>query len=225
MLELKHTNSIFQLQFDLYHMHAKEQENTLIELRKARHDLKHQLVYLMELSEQKEYKQLEDYLKQLVGWEPLEGETIANTDNAMIDTLVNYKYRTILKSDILFHVKLEVPSSLPFEDADLCVILGNALDNAIEANLRGEVLEPYIDLKIKYNVGNLIIILKNAFDGKVERNQKGQILTRKKEIINHGIGIASMKKVVEKYHGFFDTKYENNDFCLKIILYSETNSK
>lgn len=220
-LELKQKNANAQLQLDLYKEHVKEKEITMQEFRQARHDLKHQLVYLMELLETKEYGEMEEYLKQLIDWKPLEGVVIADTGNSIIDVLINYKYAIMKEYNVPFHVKLEVPTSLPFDDADLCIVLGNALDNAIEGNLRGEVLKPYIDLKIKYNEGNLILILKNAFDGKVEKNHHGKILTRKKKTASHGIGINSMKKIVEKYHGFFDVKSENNEFCLKIILYLE----
>ena len=120
---------------------------------------------------------------------------------------------------------MDVPTSLPFDEADLCIVLGNALDNAIEACLRGEVLEPYVELKIKYDVGNLIIIVENSFDGTIKKNHQGKILTRKKKIKNHGIGIDSMKRVVEKYHGFFDVEDSDGKFRLKCILYSVEKKK
>lgn len=219
--ELRRKNSMFKLEIDMYNEHIKEKESTMLEFRKARHDLKHQMIYLLEVLENREYEKLENYLKKLVNWEPLEGLTIANTENSMIDALVNYKYGIAKKHGISFTIKLEVPTSLPFEGADLCIILGNALDNAIEAGLRGEVSEPYINLKIKYDGGNLIMILENSFDGKIRKNYNGKILTRKQDMKNHGIGIDSMKKAVEKYHGYFDIKSDNHIFCLKIILYSD----
>ena len=76
-LELKHKNSIYQLQIDLYNSHIKEKESAMMEFRQARHDLKHQIIYLLDLSEKKEYGKLELYLKKLINWEPLEGMMIA----------------------------------------------------------------------------------------------------------------------------------------------------
>lgn len=220
-LELKHKNSIYQLQIDLYNSHIKEKESAMMEFRQARHDLKHQIIYLLDLSEKKEYGKLELYLKKLINWEPLEGMMIAYTENFMIDALINYKYSFAKRNGIAFSVNLEVPMTLPFEDTDLCIILGNALDNAMEAGLRGEVPTPYVDLKMKYDRGSLVIIIENSFDGKLRKNHSGKILTRKRETENHGIGIDSIKRAAEKYHGLLDIENEDEKFCLMIILYSE----
>lgn len=220
-LELKRKNSIYQLEIDLYNAHIKEKESAMMEFRQARHDLKHQIIYLLDLAEKKEYDQLEVYLKQLINWEPLEGMVIANTENFVIDALINYKYSFAKSNGISFNVKLEVPTTLPFEDADLCIILGNALDNAMEAGLRGNVPKPYVDLKMKYDRGNLIVIVENAFDGKFRRNQYGKILTRKEKLEDHGIGIDSIRRAAEKYHGFIEIENNNEKFCLTIILYTE----
>ena len=219
-LELKRKNSIYQLEIELYNEHIKEKENTMLEFRRAKHDLKHQMIYLLELSENKEYEKLEKQLKKLIDREPFEGVTIANSDNLMIDALTNYKYSIAKSYGISFEVKLEVPTSLPFEDADLCVVLGNALDNAIEACLRGTVSNPYVELKIKYDSGNLIVIVENSYDGKIKKNHSGKVVTRKEKEKNHGIGIASIQRTVEKYHGFFKVESDENVFQLKIILYS-----
>lgn len=220
-LELKHRNSIYQLEIDLYNAHIKEKESAMMEFRQARHDLKHQIIYLLDLSEKKEYAQLEIYLKQLINWEPLEGLVIANTGNFVIDALINYKYSFAKSNNISFCVKLEVPTSLPFEDADLCIILGNALDNAMEAGLRGNVPTPYVDLKMKYDRGNLIMIVENAFDGKIRKNQYGKMLTRKQKLEEHGIGMDSIKRAAEKYNGFLNIENNNEKFCLTILLYAE----
>lgn len=220
-LELKHRNSIYQLEIDLYNAHIKEKESAMMEFRQARHDLKHQIIYLLDLSEKKEYDKMEVYLKKLIDWEPLEGLVIADTENFMIDALINYKYSFAKRNGISFRVKLEVPTTLPFEDADLCIILGNALDNAMEAGLRGNVPAPYVDLKMGYDRGNLIVIIENSFDGKIRKNQYGKILTRKQEVENHGIGMDSIRRVTEKYHGLYDIESNNGIFCLTIILYSE----
>ena len=95
------------------------------------------------------------------------------------------------------------------------------MDNAIEAGLRGNVPTPYVDLKMKYDCGNLIAIIENSFDGKIRKNQSGRILTRKHKFENHGIGMESMRKAAEKYHGFFNIEHDEGKFCLKIILYSD----
>ena len=218
--ELKHKNSIFKLELDLYYEHMQEKEYVMKEFRKSKHDLKHQLVYLLQLTENREYEQLEDYLKKLIDLKPLQEILIANTENSLIDALVNYKYSVAKRYGITFAVKLEVPTSLPFDSSDLCVILGNAIDNAIEANLRGEIQNPYIELKIKFDGDNLIISLANSFDGKIITNHQGKIVTRKQEKEKHGIGLVSIQNIIEKYHGYYNTEIEDNIYKTRIILYS-----
>ena len=65
-LELKRRNSIFQLEIDLYNKHIKKKENVMVEFRKSKHDLKHKLIFLLELLRNKEYEELEDYVKNLI---------------------------------------------------------------------------------------------------------------------------------------------------------------
>ena len=76
---------------------------------------------------------------------------------------------------------MDIPSQMPFANSDLCIILGNALDNALEANMRSKEEHSYISLKVKYDGDNLIIIVENSFDGKIIKNKGGELITRKRE--------------------------------------------
>lgn len=222
-LELKRRTSVYEKEFLLLDQHIKEKENVMQEFRRRRHDLKHQMSGLLRLLEQKQYGLLESSLKELAELQGLEGFTIANTDNSIVNTLVNYKYETAKSQGIDFRVHLDIPDRLPFADGDLCVVLGNALDNAIEANLRGTVRNPYVNLKMSYDGDVLIIIIENAFDGKIKEGKKGERLTRKPDCDNHGIGISSMKSVVKKYYGFYDVKINDNIYKLNLLLYGAKN--
>lgn len=220
-LELKRKNSIFQLEIDLYNEHIKEKENAMIEFRKLKHDLKHKLIFLLELLNNKEYDKLKKYIEDLVDLKSLDRFTIAHSENSLIDALINYKYETAKQYGIDFQVKLDIPISFSLANSDLCVILGNAIDNAIEANIRAaNISNPYISLKMKYDQGNLVIILENSFDGCINKNEKGIVLTKKKDKEYHGIGLTSIQNTLIKYRGFMNTEIQDKTYKLTIVMHS-----
>lgn len=217
--ELKRKNDIFKRELDLYLEHMNEKENTMLEIRKTKHDLKHKLLYLLELSKNREYEKLETYIEDLTDLESWDGLSVANTGHSFVDALINSKYVTAQKYGIEFRVKLDIPYDLPFDNADLCVILGNALDNAIEANQKQGIEDAYIELKMKYDRGNLAIFLENTFDGIVRKDSNGRLITQKTDKRIHGIGISSIQNSLIKYHGYMDIDIKDKIFKLTIIMY------
>lgn len=164
---------------------------------------------------------MEQFLEQLIEKAPFDSLTISKTDNSVVDALVNYKYTIAKRFGIDFIVKLEIPVSLPFDSADMCVILGNALDNALEANIRADIEKRYVKLNMRMERNNLVIIIENSFDGHISKDKKGKILTVKTNKIDHGLGLDSIQKAVNKYHGFMKKSYTKNVFTLEILLYGE----
>ncbi|MCM1209372.1 MAG: ATP-binding protein [Ruminococcus sp.] len=213
----KRKNDILKRELDLYLDNIKE--NTILEIRKNRHDLKHKLAYMLVLSRNKEYEKLEAYIEEMADLKSLDGLSVAKTNHTLIDTLVNSKYVTAQRCGIQFRAKLDIPYNLPFDNADLCVILGNALDNAIEANQKQSLEDAYIDLKMRYDRGNLAIFLENTFDGIVKKDSKGRMVTRKKDRESHGIGICSIQNSLTKYHGYMGVNVEDKIYKLMIIMY------
>lgn len=219
-LVLKRKNLVFEQAINIYDMHIKEKENSVIEFRRAKHDFNNQLIYLIKLSEEERYDELIDYLRKIITLEPFNHILIANTDHSVIDALVNYKYTLAQNLGIDFHINLDVPTELPFANSDICVILGNALDNALEANIRLGSGHRYIKFLMRLDYRNLNILIENSFNGTIRTNKRGKIVTIKEDFDNHGIGMDSIRKAAEKYHGYVMTEYECNVFKLKIILYS-----
>lgn len=223
--EVKRRSDLIRLELDLYMEHMKEQETGMTEFRKFRHDLKHKLVYISELFKNREYEKLESYMEELADLKYMDGWSAANTGNSFVDTLINSKYMTAKKNGIDFRLKLDIPYDIPFDYADLCVLLGNALDNAIEANLDLETQNPYIDLKIKYDLGNLLIFLENSFDGNIEKDDKGRIVTRKTDKMNHGLGLNSIQSILMRYNGYMNVDITENVYKLTMIMYSQKENK
>ncbi len=218
-LELKRKTSIYEKEFALLEQHMHERENLMKEFRVKRHDLKHQMLNLLILLHEKDFEKLEDDIEKLAELDSFNGLFLVNTENSIIDAFVNSKYAIAREKGIRFEAKLNIPSELPFPGEDISVILGNALDNAMEACLRGKVDDPYIKVNMSYDQGNLVIMVENSFDGILMRERKGGWMTRKHNSQQHGIGIHSIRKVIQKYHGYYHVEIEEQIYRLEMILY------
>lgn len=96
--------------------------------------------------------------------------------------------------------------------------MGNVLDNAIEASAKVKINARYINLYMRLDKNILIITVINPYIGKVNINKNGKLLTQKEIPIYHGIGLESVQKVVDKYHGGMFIKFSDQKFVIKITL-------
>ena len=122
--------------------------------------------------------------------------------------------------------KLFFPQDLKIHNYDIGVILGNALDNAIEACKKLKEKEHNADVFIRFTSmqkGNLLVIkIENSFDGKLLQKPKSEYpITDKTDKENHGMGLANIKNTVEKYHGAMDFKVNGKIFILSIMVKNE----
>ncbi len=224
-LELQRKNAIYEKEFQLLERNMHEKESMMQEIRVKRHDLKHQMLNLLTLLQKGEYEKLESDMKQMAELDSLNGLFVVNTQNSIIDSFVNNQYAVAKEKGIDFRVKIDVPAELPFAGEDLCVILGNALDNAIEACERGQVSKPWISIKLIYDGVNLLMTIENSFDGMIRKNKKGMQISRKANSQQHGIGTYSIQRVVQKYHGYYHVEVMEKEYHLEIILYSQDEKK
>lgn len=105
---------------------------------------------------------------------------------------------------------------------DIVIILGNLLENAIDASKQTD--EKVLNVYISFKQGVLKIEIENSFLEKLllqEKNELGEVFfaTTKRNKMQYGIGISSVKKIVEKYNGNMEIKHRNQRFFVKIILY------
>lgn len=114
---------------------------------------------------------------------------------------------------------MEVPYKFPFSDGDIFIILGNALDNAIEGALKC-VSRRYIHIKIIYRKENLFIKISNSFDGKVKKDRHGHLISMKSDLTRYGLGLALIEKSVNKYNGLLNFDIDEENFTLTVLLYS-----
>jgi len=216
--ELQKYNTVYEQQIELCNQHMREKEAVMLRFRNARHDMKQHLIVLLNMLEHQETEQAADYLRKQVHMDALEDNGISRTDNIVVDSLVNAKYSVALKAKINFTADIHIPMQLSYSGADLCILLGNILDNAIEASRKIPEEQRNISFFMKYESNVLILTVRNAFDGKLRKNRDGRMISLKEEPVNHGIGLESVRKVAEKYHGSVVTEVKQNIFIIKVIL-------
>lgn len=185
------------------------------EIHTIRHDLKNNLFVLDTLLNNQKYKEARKYIDRYLEQEALLGGNIT-TNNETVNAIINTKI--VYAKSIGIHVTLEYCRNIPpINDIDLCNILGNLLDNAIEACCRCQIQEKTIGIQIALDDRIFTISIKNTIDSSVlEKNTR--LFTSKKEKSRHGFGISSVKETVEKYEGTLDIFEKEHMFCVLIRL-------
>lgn len=185
-------------------------------LRQFRHDLKNRLQVLNEIAKRGDIQELKRYLREVEA-KHKEQEIFSNTGNLIIDSIINSKLQDALEKGIAVNASIVLPSAIEVGTDDMVVILGNLLDNAIEACERINSAK-YIQMLMNYEEGCIILRVKNSFDQVIHKDY-GAFTTRKKEKSLHGLGIKSVKNTVEKYNGIAEFTYEEAEFSADILLY------
>ncbi len=185
-------NALYQHEFVL--MQENEKQLGII-----RHDMKNQLIHLQGMLQDKEYERTSEYVAELIG--NVNSRAGIQTGNKIIDCILNYKLQLMNTGSIVFIHDVEIPEHLEVKEMDLVSLLGNLLDNAIEASLNEREGMRKIDLKISYRCNVLSICLKNICTSLPDRVQLESLKTSKQDKKQHGKGLLSVKQIVDKYDG------------------------
>jgi hypothetical protein len=191
-------------------VHYGELTHSLEEAAALRHDIKHHLNAISELAAKKDR----------IGVEKLVSETQSRIipptrycGHGVADALIDWYAKRIHEDGIAFETEVAIPGDIPLESADLCVLLGNLLDNAHRAaQSAGE--EPYIHIRAKTKPNMLVIETENNFGGKITERD-GRFLSTKE---NGGQGLKSVALICEKYNGTFLASYEGKRFTTLSML-------
>lgn len=216
--ELQKQNCIYEKQIELCKMHIQERAQMDVELREIQHNMKGHLICIKEYLDKKDEVALSTYLSGInINFK--DTRKICDTGNVVIDAIINTKYRECLKRNINFEIEIKIPCNNSFNNADLSVILENALENAVDATLKLPNKQRYIKVNISFHHYNLLIEIKNSFDGNIKKSLDGRYLTIKTDFKNHGIGLKSIERAASKYQGLVDPQILQNEFQLIILLY------
>lgn len=187
-------------------------------IKTLRHDMKHHMNEIKLLANRHHVAEIQEYIDCMETYIQNPNE-IVSSGNTEIDSVLNYmlqKAREKLKTVI---VKVMLPEKMK-HTFEINVLIGNLLENAIEAAVLTE--KKYLKVNISLKKGVLKIRIENSFlPGKLQ-NGKGEgkiFLTTKREKDQHGIGLKSVEKIVEAYNGTMEAVPQNDLFCVNVILY------
>lgn len=201
-------------QNDLVEKHYEEVENMYRQMRGWRHDYKHHIQTMKAHLLMEQYQELDDYLSEL-DTDLTEVDTILRTGNVRIDAVLNSKLAVAKAKGIRVNAKATVPEQLKMKEVDLCVIIGNLLDNAMEACDKTEEEKQFIRVYIEALKEQLYIYVSNSMADNV-RKSGGQYLSTKRG--SHGFGLMRIDRVVKKYNGYLNRQHEEGVFATEIML-------
>ncbi|MBP3754081.1 MAG: GHKL domain-containing protein [Lachnospiraceae bacterium] len=182
--------------------------------RKRAHEYKNQIMCMEALLQKKEYGELEKYITE-IGGKLTDTDSNINTNNTLIDAIVNTKYREMEERGILLVMKFNEMADLWVEDSDIVVILSNLLNNAIEACEKCD--QKTIKLKLMKEADEIIISVRNTYNGEIVKEGE-EIRTLKADKEEHGLGIKNIIESVEKYGGSYSINYDDKEFVFSICI-------
>ena len=140
-------------------------------------------------------------------------DTVIRTGNVMVDAILNSKLSLIREKKIEVNAKAVVPKNLSVSEIDLCSILGNLLDNAIENARTAD--KPWIRVFLGVMKGSLYLSVSNSM-ADLPRKEGERFLSRKGK--GHGYGLGRFDRIAEKYGGVINRQFEEGVFVTEILL-------
>lgn len=211
---------ILEMQNDLIEKHCDEVENMYRQMRGWRHDYRNHITIIHNFLESGKVEQCKEYVIQL-GADLQTVDTVIKTGNVMLDAILNSKLSLAMSRDIAVNAKAAVPGSLKITDVDLCVLVGNLLDNAIEACTRDNGMPkpetpPFLRVYIGMKGNQLYICITNTVYGRAKQ-ENGKFVSSKKSS-SHGFGMMRIDKICQKYDGYIHRGSEEGAFSTEILL-------
>ena len=204
-------------QNDLVNRHYDEVDTMYRKMRGWRHDYHNHIQVLKAHMSLSQYEEAEEYLDKLE--EDLTTvDTVLKTGNIMVDAILNSKLTPIQEKHILVDATAIVPEDVAISGIDLSVLIGNMLDNAMEACMQiSEEKDRFIRIYIDIIKKQLYISVTNSMVGKAKRSGN-RFLSSKETGGNHGFGLLQIDNIVSKYHGYLNRQTENGVFATEVML-------
>lgn len=199
----------------LMEKHCDEVENMYRQMRAWRHDYKNHLQVMKAHLDLGEYQELSDYIAHL-DQELSQVDKLIMTGNVMLDAILNSKISLARSRQIEVNAKVVLPSVLSMPEYDLCVILGNLLDNAIEGcetvkEENGRFLRIYIGVLGE----QLYLSVTNSHAVRI-RKENGQYHSTKAP--DRGLGNMSIDHIVARYKGYVNRQNDEAVFATEVLL-------
>jgi len=186
--------------------------------RAQRHDFNNHLSCIYGLVKLQDYNELKAYIENLTS-EISDFNTLVNLKNPFLTSLLNIKVAKAKSEDIQINLSIDIEEEIKIKPIDLSSVIGNLLDNAIEACKEVDKGERYIDVELFMRNGNLIIKISNTKVNKIDSSKLlKEKYTTKDNSENHGYGLLNVKKIIDRYNGIIKIDEGDNLFKVSIAI-------
>lgn len=202
-----------QLQKNYY----EELEHNQNQIRQFRHDMNNHLSIVGSLLDEGSLSEAKEYFSSISGYMQTANRKFCQ--NSVVNAVINAKYQMITNASIDAFLNIDIDKMMFIDDVSLCTIFANTLDNAIEACRKiEEPAKRKLELRCRYTEnGYFSFELGNSKVNEINE-KKGRFLSDKEDQSAHGIGIFSVKEIVDKYDGTLDISYNKEWFQVVILI-------
>ncbi len=202
-------------QRDLIETHYREVDNMYRQIRGWRHDYRNHIQTMKAYAAAGDWEAIKKYLE-LLDDDLTHVDTVIKTGNPMTDAILNSKISLAQSKGIQVKADAHIPVKLKSSEIDLCCIIGNLFDNAIEASMAlpedQRLIRVYMDMKNT----QLYISFTNFTAGKKLPKVNGRFLSTKGK--GHGLGLVRIDSIVERLDGYINRNSEDGAFTTEILL-------
>lgn len=182
--------------------------------RRINHDLRHHMVTIQGFLQGERIQDACDYLEQYLD-SARQIELVELCRNPVVNMVVGHYRALALQKDIRFQVRIQVPDQLSVADIDLSVILGNLLENAIDAAACGNQDERFIQFHMLCSGSMLAITVDNGFHGEIRKADRRYVSSKP----NHsGLGLRNIEMIADKYEGGVEFTHDPHVFHSSVML-------
>lgn len=206
---------ISSYQQELIETHYREVDNMYRQIRGWRHDYRNHIQTMKAYAAAEDWDAIKRYLD-LLDDDLTTVDTVIKTGNPMADAILNSKISLAKSKNIQVITDADIPLTLKSSEIDLCCIIGNLFDNAIEASLKlpedRRMIRVYMDMRntqLYISFTNLTAGKKLKKEGKLFRSTKGK---------GHGFGLIRIDAIVERLDGYISCNSEDGAFTTEILL-------
>lgn len=193
-----------------------EEESTVREnIRKMKHDYKNKLIAIQMSIRDNDLEGTLSIIEDELG--NVEALQLPNSNNMAIDAIVSYKASIAAEKNIIVIPEYKIKEEIKVDSSDICILIGNALDNAIEYLEKHIECRQQINIKIIAEKGILNIMISNEISDNPEIN--GNMIETTKKESGHGYGLKSARFIAEKYDGVMDLSCSDKVYSFNVILY------
>ena len=208
-MQLKITFNNIQNSNQAYRNQIEIMNETQRQIRLIKHDMKNHFLHLKYDLDNKKYEEASKYIEKMTKNTNLDKEYV-KTGNVDFDCLLNFKLSMAEKMNVEFSSHIVLPEKLCVDSFDLTVILGNLLDNALNALQDAKI--KILNIDINYSIGMIVMKIENTFS---------EIPKKYDNPHEHGYGLISIRNSLEKYSGKLQNDIIDDKYVAKAVIYNK----